>query len=158
MSYQGLFSKDKSKYGQIDCLGELKGWDLVGVPVSAPLSSYPKVYTLPMENVLANKGTGVVTSVPSDAPDDYITLLDLQKKSAYYHVKKEWVEPFLPPRPIIETPNLGNLAAVKAVEDLQIKSQKDKQQLADAKDKVYKEGFYNGKLIVGEYSGTYVIH
>ena len=26
------------------------------------------------------KGTGVVTSVPSDAPDDYAALRDLQKK------------------------------------------------------------------------------
>jgi leucyl-tRNA synthetase len=150
MAYQNLFAER----GKVVKLADLKGWDLVGVPVQAPLSSHARVYTLPMENVLATKGTGIVTSVPSDAPDDYITLLDLLKKPAYYHVQTSWIEPFLPPLPIIQTPNFGNLAAVKAVEDLKIKSQKDKLQLAEAKDKVYKEGFYNGTLIVGEHAGT----
>jgi leucyl-tRNA synthetase len=94
-----------------------------------------------------------VTSVPSDSPDDYITLLDLLKKAAYYNVQKEWVEPFLPPRPIIQTPNYGDLAAVAAVEQFKIKSQKDKAQLKEAKEVVYKEGFYNGTIIVGEFKG-----
>ena len=150
MAFQNLFEKK----GEMKKLADVKGWDLVGVPVSAPLSFYEKVYTLPMENVLATKGTGIVTSVPSDAPDDYITLLDLIKKPAYYHVKPEWIQPYLPPKPIIQTPNFGNLAAVKAIEDMKIKSQKDKPQLAEAKEKVYKEGFYSGTLIVGEYNGT----
>lgn len=150
MTFQSLFEKK----GEIKKLAELIGWNLVGVPLSAPLSFYDKVYTLPMENVLATKGTGIVTSVPSDAPDDYITLLDLLKKPSYYHIKPEWVAPFLPPRPIIQTPNFGNLAAVKAVEDLKINSQKDKEQLAAAKEMVYKEGFYQGTLLVGELTGT----
>ena len=106
-----------------------------------------------MEGVLANKGTGVVTSVPSDAPDDYITLIDLAKKADYFKVKPEWVTPFLPPKPIINTIKYGNLAAVTACESLKIASQKDKEKLATAKEMVYKEGFYNGTIIVGEYSG-----
>lgn len=91
--------------------------------------------------------------MPSDSPDDFVTLRDLEKKSAYYNVQLEWVQPFLPPKPIISTPNYGNLAAVKVVEDMKIQSQKDKAQLALAKDAVYKEGFYNGTIIFGEYSG-----
>jgi leucyl-tRNA synthetase len=149
MAFQGLFEEK----GQMKKLADIKGWDLVGLPLSAPLASYKKVYTLPMEGVLVTKGTGVVTSVPSDSPDDYITMMDLLKKPAYYHIQKEWVEPFLPPIPIIETPNFGNLAAVKAVTDLKIASQKDKVNLAKAKEMVYKEGFYQGKLIVGDFAG-----
>lgn len=149
MAWQGLFENK----GVVVKLVDLKGWDLVGIPLSAPLSPYDEVYCLPMENVLATKGTGVVTSVPSDSPDDYITMLDLVKKAAYYHVQKEWVESFLPPRPIIRTPNLGDLAAVTAVDQFKIKSQKDKAQLQEAKEVVYKEGFYNGTIIVGEYAG-----
>ncbi|KAL5033085.1 hypothetical protein BDV3_000099 [Batrachochytrium dendrobatidis] len=149
MTYQSLF-KEK---GKIVKLADLKGWDLVGLPLSSPLTSYECLYTLPMEGVLANKGTGIVTSVPSDSPDDYITLLDLVKKASYYHVQKEWIEPYLPPKPIISTPNLGNLPAVAAVEKFKINSQKDKKQLADAKDVVYKEGFYNGTMMVGAYAG-----
>ena len=123
MAYQNLFSSEK---GVVTKLFDLKGWDLVGVPVKAPLSFYDKVYTLPMEGVLATKGTGVVTSVPSDSPDDYVTLMDLAKKSAYYHIQPEWVTPFLPPKPIINTPQFGNLCAVAAVEKLKINSQKGK--------------------------------
>lgn len=33
-----------------------------------------------MLTILMDKGTGVVTSVPSDSPDDYATLEDLKKK------------------------------------------------------------------------------
>jgi leucyl-tRNA synthetase len=152
MAWQGLFEKK----GVVVKLLDLKGIDLIGLPLSAPLAQFPIVYTLPMENVLATKGTGVVTSVPSDAPDDYITLLDLEKKSAYYNVQSQWVTPFLPPRPIIETPNYGSLAAVRAVEKFKINSQKDKKQLAEAKEAVYKEGFYSGTIIVGDYAGKSV--
>jgi leucyl-tRNA synthetase len=80
-------------------------------------------------------------------------LRDLAKKAAYYHVQPEWVTPFLPPLEIISTPNLGNLAAVAAVEKFKINSQKDKKQLTEAKEMAYKEGFYNGTMIVGEYAG-----
>jgi hypothetical protein len=30
---------------------------------------------LPLLTILTNKGTGIVTSVPSDSPDDYTALL-----------------------------------------------------------------------------------
>ena len=35
-----------------------------------------------MLTVKEDKGTGVVTSVPSDAPDDYAALMDLRNKPA----------------------------------------------------------------------------
>ncbi|KAL2913766.1 cytosolic leucyl tRNA synthetase [Polyrhizophydium stewartii] len=149
MAFQSLF-KEK---GKIVKLADLTGWDLVGVPLSAPLSPFDEVYTLPMEGVLPTKGTGVVTSVPSNSPDDFITLQDLLKKPAYYHIQKKWVEPFMPPRPIIRTPNLGDIAAQAAIEKLKINSQKDKKQLAEAKELVYKEDFYQGTLLVGEHAG-----
>jgi len=51
MAYQGLFEKR----GEIVKLLDLKGSDLVGVPLKAPLTSYEKVYTLPMEGVSPKK-------------------------------------------------------------------------------------------------------
>ena len=45
------------------------------------MTSYPHVYALPMMTIKENKGTGVVTSVPSDAPDDYAALVDIQNKA-----------------------------------------------------------------------------
>ena len=54
--------------------------DIMGVCLKAPLTSYDVIYTLPMLTIKDDKGTGIVTSVPSDAPDDYAALRDLQKK------------------------------------------------------------------------------
>lgn len=152
MSYQGLFGKARPK-GEVDKVLTLQGWDLVGVPIKAPLTPYEKVYLLPMEGVLSTKGTGVVTSVPSDSPDDFITLSDLAKKPAYYNIDASWVEPFLPPIEIIDTPEYGRLAAVKACEVFKIRSPKDKVPLAQAKEAVYKLGFYGGTMLIGEFKG-----
>ncbi|KAJ3020117.1 cytosolic leucyl tRNA synthetase [Thoreauomyces humboldtii] len=153
MAFQKLFEEP----GKIHQLGEVKGLELVGVPLNAPLSPFEKVYTLPMEGVLVTKGTGVVTSVPSDSPDDYITLQDLKKKAAYYHVQSKWVDSFFDASPaIISTPNLGDRAAEFAVKKYKINSQKDKLQLTEAKAETYKEGFYNGTLIVGPHAGKTV--
>lgn len=56
--------------------------DILGVALKSPLTSYPEIYTLPMLTIKADKGTGVVTSVPSDSPDDYAALRDLKNKAA----------------------------------------------------------------------------
>ena len=45
--------------------------------MKAPLSTYDIVYALPMLTISMTKGTGIVTSVPSDSPDDYAALRDL---------------------------------------------------------------------------------
>ncbi|KAG5633204.1 2-isopropylmalate synthase, partial [Asterophora parasitica] len=39
---------------------------------------------------------------------------------------------------------------------LKIQSQKDTKQLAEAKEIAYKEGFYNGTMLVGEFKGQSV--
>ena len=39
-----------------------------------------------MLTIKDDKGTGIVTSVPSDAPDDYAALRDLQKKEVNIYI------------------------------------------------------------------------
>ncbi|GJR04582.1 leucine--tRNA ligase, cytoplasmic, partial [Tanacetum coccineum] len=56
------------------CLVELTGQDLIGLPLRSPLSFNEIIYCLPMLSVLTDKGTGIVTSVPSDSPDDFMAL------------------------------------------------------------------------------------
>lgn len=56
------------------------GQELIGLKLKAPLTKYEYVYALPMLTITMNKGTGIVTSVPSDAPDDWAALRDLQTK------------------------------------------------------------------------------
>lgn len=98
--------------------------DLMGVPLKAPLAIYEKIYALPMLTISMEKGTGVVTSVPSDAPDDFATLRDLKNKPALrekFGIKEEHVLPFNP-IPIINIPEMGDLAAVKACDEFKVVS------------------------------------
>lgn len=50
---------------------------MIGLACKAPLTSYETIYVWPMLSISMKKGTGVVTSVPSDSPDDYAVLVDL---------------------------------------------------------------------------------
>jgi leucyl-tRNA synthetase len=91
------FQDKTAEYGKSVCLLEFKGSELIGCPAKSPLAFNPVIFGLPMLTVLMTKGTGVVTSVPSDAPDDYMAMLDLKKKPALrekFGVKDEWIMPF----------------------------------------------------------------
>jgi leucyl-tRNA synthetase len=103
---------------------------------------------------LTAQGTGVVTSVPSDSPDDYRTLLDLRKKPEMYKIDPSWAA--VDPIPVLSTPKYGDMAAETLCAQLKIQSQRDVKQLAEAKDLAYKEGFYNGVMLVGDFKGQTV--
>lgn len=151
MAYQGIFPRT----GIFEKVADISGSAAVGTLVNAPLSVHKKgVRILPMESVLPTKGTGVVTSVPSDSPDDFATVTDLAKKADYYGIKKEWAEFDIVS--IITTPSYGDLAAPFLVKKLKIASPKDSKQLEEAKELAYKEGFYQGIMNYGEFKGEKV--
>lgn len=155
MAYQDYFSS----FGHVNELCIMSGTDLIGLPLKSPLAIYDEIYVLPLLTVSMTKGTGIVTSVPSDAPDDYRGLMDLKEKEALrskFSIRDEWVKPF-EPIPIIDTPGFGSLAAVEACTLHKIKSQNDRDALATAKEEVYKAGFYNGVLLVGDMAGQAVM-
>ncbi|KAI6238500.1 Leucyl-tRNA synthetase [Aphelenchoides fujianensis] len=154
MSYQG-FTRETGKVVYVENCEQIKGSVFIGAKLKAPLTSYEHVYALPMMGIKEDKGTGVVTSVPSDAPDDYVTLLELKKKPLWrekHGLTDEMVLPF-EPLPIIEIKELGNLSAVKVVEQMKIQSPNDKLKLEEAKKEVYLKGFYSGELLVGKHKG-----
>jgi leucyl-tRNA synthetase len=147
MAYQNIFLH----WGEYRKAAQLKGSDIIGTLVSTPLSRRQEVYVIPMSSIKETKGTGVVASVPSDSPDDYVMTKELAKKASHYNIKAEWVS--LDILPIIETPDLGNLIAPCLVEQMKINSPKDVAKLTEAKEQAYKLGFYHGKMIFGEFSG-----
>uniref|UniRef100_A0A0V0G4H9 leucine--tRNA ligase n=1 Tax=Triatoma dimidiata TaxID=72491 RepID=A0A0V0G4H9_TRIDM len=154
MAFQGLTAED----GKIGRYIELMGEDIVGKPITAPLSEYKMIYSLPMLTIKADKGTGIVTSVPSDSPDDYAALLELKKSAALrtkYHIEDYMVMPY-DPIPIIYVPDLGNLSAVTAYRRFGVKSVNDKEKLLQSKELVYLKGFYDGIMTIGEYKGNKV--
>lgn len=151
MAFQGLL-KEKGKWHSF---AKVSGKDLIGCAVHAPLSSYPHVYVLPLEHVVPNKGTGIVTSVPSDSPDDYAMLQDLKKKPEYYGIDPTWVQPY-EVVPVLTTPTFGHVSAEAACAKFKVVSPKDRVLLDKAKEAVYKESFYAGTMLVPEYEGMSV--
>jgi len=154
MAFQGL----SVEAGKVTCLvEEILGSQLVGCELNAPLSAMGKVRMLPMATVSMGKGTGVVTSVPSDSVDDYTNLKFLQDKEKIRNdlgVQESWVTE-IEIKPIVETP-LGDLSAIAAHKKYKISSPKDTQKLLDAKDETYKGAFYQGKMLVGEFAGQMI--
>jgi len=153
MSFQELLVP----WGKPECLLEVMGKDLMGCKVSAPTSAYKEVHLLPLLTIKMDKGTGIVTSVPSDSPDDYAAFMDLMKpaKRDHYGIKAEWVEPFKL-IPIIDVEidgEMRSMAAQYMCEKLGVQSQKDTVKLQEAHDVCYKLGFDKGLMSTGPFKG-----
>lgn len=121
---------------------DIQGSDLLGSTLTAPLTSLENIPILPMTTIKPDKGTGIVTSVPSDAPDDWQTLQELGSD--------------IQPIPIINVPEYGTLTAPTLCEQMGITSNKDRNKLDKAKDIAYKKGFHEGTFIIGPYTGSKV--
>mmetsp|Transcript_26852 Transcript_26852/g.57098 ORF Transcript_26852/g.57098 Transcript_26852/m.57098 type:complete len:1117 (-) Transcript_26852:148-3498(-) len=146
------------EFGKITQLEAFSGDELLGLPLSAPNATYEKVYTLPLLTISMGKGTGVVTSVPSDAPDDHVALKALKDKpdfAAKYGITPDMVDPF-EVVPIISIEGYGDASAVFMCEKLGITSFNDKAKLAQAKDETYLKGFTSGVMTYGPHAGKKV--
>lgn len=65
--------------------------------VQSPNCPFERIYVLPLLTISMDKGTGVVTSVPSDAPDDYAAFMDIKNKPKLrekFGVHDDWVLPY----------------------------------------------------------------
>ena len=181
LAHQGAFtSRDDGpddfcgyakEWGACDQVGALfKGSDLIGCPLKAPLATYEVVYTLPLTTISMVKGTGVVTSVPSDAPDDWIALHELKtdaKLRAKYALEERHVNFDVVPIINITVEASGEGKAKKKAwasdkpaeywcEELKITSQKDAAKLKVAKGETYLNGFNYGVMLVGAHKGMKV--
>ncbi len=156
MSFQG----QSLEFGKKKQVARIHGSELIGTPLSSPNCTFERIYALPMASILMTKATGIVTSVPSDAPDDWQNLYDLQHDAEWRkkcHVKDEWVLPFKPV-PIIRVPELGEMAAETACKAEGVKSRNDAAALKKAKATVYNLGFHSGVMTVGKYANQTVEH
>jgi len=140
-------NKLKEQDKKVEIIGKIKGRDLIGKKCYAyKVEKYIPI--LPSDFCDPNKGSGIVTSVPSDAPDDYMGLVDLQNDPEL--VKSYGLDPKeikkIKVIPIIVTPGLGDTPGVKVCNELKIKNQNDRKKLEKAKKLVYKKGFYEGKM------------
>uniref|UniRef100_A0A0R3S1Y6 leucine--tRNA ligase n=1 Tax=Elaeophora elaphi TaxID=1147741 RepID=A0A0R3S1Y6_9BILA len=154
MSYQEMTAEN----GKIRFVGgaeKIPGKELLGLALKSPLTKYDRIYSLPMLTIKDDKGTGIVTSVPSDSPEDFAALMDLKRKKPLrekFNIKDEMVLPY-EPIPVLKIPEYGEMAAVHLCEKMKIESQNDRDKLAEAKKEVYLKGFYDGVMVVGKYAG-----
>jgi leucyl-tRNA synthetase len=136
----------------------IHGSELIGAKLKAPLSQYEFIYALPMNSISMKKGSGIVTSVPSDSPDDYQNFMELKNYPIWREklsVKDEWILPYSI-IPVIETEK-GNITAEYICNELNIQSSNDYDKLKQAKELTYKLGYYDGKMLLGEYKNEKVI-
>ncbi len=139
---------EKMKY-QMDDLqkeGTISGEELIGRKCDAPVI-HREVPVLPARFCDPNVGTGLVTSVPSDAPDDWMALEELKRD-------KETLEEFgleveevraIEAIPIIDSEGYGPLPAKEIIEEMGIEESGDPR-LEEAKKVVYKAGFHTGTM------------
>ena len=130
----------------IEVLGAIPGRELMGMMVTAPMTGR-KIPVLPASFCDPTVGTGLVVSVPSDAPDDWMALKNLQDDDTMleeFSLDKEMVRA-ITPIAIIETKGWGPLPAVEIIEKMGITKSGDPR-LEEAKKIVYKEGFHQGRM------------
>ena len=77
--------------------------------------------------------------------------MELRKKPEHYNIDPAWAA--IDPVPVLSTPAYGEMSAPVLVKKLKINSPKDAKQLAEAKEAAYKEGFYSGTMLVGDFKG-----
>lgn len=158
MAHQGL--NNNKPFGELDFICEISGSDLLLATVRAPLSPYEQIFVLPLETIKMDKGTGIVTSVPSDAPDDYACYKDILENrngiAEKYGVDVGlMLEPYSP-LPIIEIPDIGTLSAVRLCEESNVSSLHDRAKLTQIKEICYTKGFYTGIMKMGPFAGQCV--
>ncbi len=141
---------------EAEIVGTIKGSELVGKHCRAPAIDR-EIIILPSSFPDPKVGTGLVTSVPSDAPYDWAALRELREdegeceKYGLDCAQLKRIEPI----PIIRTKKFGENAALKIVEEMGIRSQEENDKLEEATREVYKEGYHTGVMLerCGEYAG-----
>lgn len=155
MAFQD-FTPTPKKY---EIIQKIEGWELLGRKVIPPYSlKYKTVHVFPLLTIKMNKGSGIVTCVPSDAPDDWAALMDMKKDAKardQYYISKEMVEPF----DVVEIIEInhadykGTCISGDLCKKAKIKNQHQERKLKEIKDTCYKLGFNFGIMLVGEFKG-----
>jgi leucyl-tRNA synthetase len=128
-------------------LEEIPGREFIGKVCRSPIDDR-ELLILPASFVDSENATGVVYSVPSHAPFDWIALRDLQQESFILKgikLDKKAVKQ-IQPISIISIEGYGEHPAIEIVEKMKIKNQEETQKLEEATETLYRAEFYNGVM------------
>ncbi len=155
--------KMELQFDGVKTVGKIDGKDLIGLNCTAPLT-HRTIPVFPADFVDPDVGTGLVTSCPSDAPDDWNSLQVAKSNpelTEKYGIPKEVVDSVVPIS-IISIKGYGEFPAQSVIEKMKIPSVKDpakfRELMDEAKKQVYKDGYHMGvmKDVCGEFSGLRV--
>lgn len=139
--------KLKDQLYKVKIKEEVEGKSLIGKAAKNPVTK-SSIPILPASFVDSEVATGIVMSVPSHAPYDWIGLQDLKKNPGEvekFGIRRELVEKILPIS-IISVEGMSEHPAVEVAGKLLISSQSEKEKLDEATDIVYKKEFHQGVL------------
>ena len=130
----------------VKVVGSADGKALMGKRCRAPYTG-KMIPIFPSKLCDPDVGTGLVMSVPSDAPVDWMGLVELRRDTASqteYGITADMLDSAVPV-PIIDTPGWGPMPAVEITGKMGIDSLDDPK-LEDATKEVYKSGFHKGVM------------
>ncbi len=139
---------------KVEIIGKIKGSELLGKKCTNPITKR-NVPILPGYFVDLDSSTGIVMSVPSHAPYDWIALKELigSEKLENYNTNKDELKPIS----VIFTSGLGEYPAIEICDQMKITSLNQKDKLDKATSEIYKKEFHKGVLRnAGEYDGLRV--
>ena len=151
--------KLKDQLYSIKIKGRIKGKELVGKRCINPVLEN-EILILPANFVDPDGASGIVMSVPSHAPYDWIGLKDLIDNPD--SLKKFGIDPkevkSIKPISVVKTEGLGEHPAIDLCKEMDIKNQNEVKKLEKATNLLYKKEFHKGilKENCGEYAGRRV--
>ena len=151
---ENAVNKLKDQLKKVEIIERIKGKELVGKKVKN-LVTNQKLLILPAKFVDPNSATGIVMSVPSHAPYDWIALKELKeneeeiKKFGLNEAEVKSIEPIS----IIKVKEYGEHPAIEICNKMQIKSQVEIEKLEKATNEIYKKEYHTG--ILKENCGKY---
>ncbi len=152
---------DKLSYQdkKVEILEDVAGKSLLGKTCKA-IHKTGELLILPFKGCKPEIATGVVVSVPSSAPYDYLALKELQqsevlcKKYGLNYAKIKAIQPI----PIIESEGFSGMSAKEICDKMKITSVQQDKLIEEATKEVYRVEFHTGKLLktCGKYAGKTV--
>lgn len=143
----------------VNIVTEFQGSRLVGQKLKNPMTEN-EIIILPAKFVDPKNATGVVMSVPSHAPFDYVALEELKRnvraRTEGYNLRPKDVKQ-IEPISIIQVPGYDESPAIDVSNRMDIRDQDD-ESLEKATQEVYSAEFHNGRMRTntGQYSSLNV--
>ncbi len=151
------------QFDNVRTVGSVPGKELIGLMCRAPML-HKLIPVFPADFVDPNIGTGLVTSVPSDAPSDWDALEAVKRNPdlvSVYNIPQDVIDS-VEPISIISIKGYGDFPAKDIIDKMKISEIKDpekfKEAMEEAKKVVYKDGYHMGRMkdICGEFAGMRV--